>query len=105
MTTNRLDITDPDVQEQIRRTYFEGRSDPDWTFEYVTCELFDEWKWGVIRLLVLREGGRGELWGLLVRETNSGGDHWTSFEDGDYDLEEVVAVPKIEYVLARMVKP
>lgn len=98
-------VSDPDLMDQVRRIYNGERHD-DWSFQYVACELFDEWKWGLIKLLVIRDEATDKLWGLLVREQASGsGMEWTSLEDdGEYAFESVVSVPRTEYVLARLSK-
>lgn len=103
MKIEHLTISDVYVRRQIRELYSGGEAQPEDQFEYVSCELFDEWRWGVIRLLVLRDR-EGKLWGTMVREQT--GDHYycNLDEDSEITFETVIAVPKTEYVLARLNK-
>jgi hypothetical protein len=98
-------ITDPIMVAQVARIYAEGKSEPTDDYEYVTCEFFDEWRWGMVMLLTLRDRD-GKLWGTLVREAADGsGTDWDHFDEAtSVVLETVIAVPKVDYVLARMVK-
>lgn len=98
-------ITDPLMIGQIARIHAEARSEETDEYEYVDCDFFDEWRWGVVKLLTLRDRD-GKLWGTLVREAADGsGQDWDQFDEATTVLlETVIPVPRTEYVLARLNK-
>jgi hypothetical protein len=100
----KLIIEDPVHVGQIRAMYSEGASHPEDSFGFVACELFDEWRWGVIKLLVIKDQATDKPWGTLVREQTGDNYYCSLDEDSEITFEPVVAVQRIEYVLERMAK-
>lgn len=98
-------ITDPVMIGQIGRIYAECRSEVTDEYQYVDCSFFNEWRWGTVNLLTLRDRD-GNLWGVLVREAAEGsGADWDQFDKATAVLlETVIPIPRTVYVIARLNK-
>lgn len=85
--------------KQVRYLAFE-EEDPEGLFEFVKNEFFEEWRWGNVNELIIKDLV-GNYWRTLWRE-QSGDNYWNTFEDGGtIEFERVVPKEKvvIDYVL------
>jgi hypothetical protein len=99
--SGKLILRDPVHLQQLRIMYFEDRSEDDWSYEYVANEYDGDWRWGVLRQLVIRDRYDGTLWGTIVKEAIGDDGECSLNEAAEVEFRRVRAVQTTSYEVIR----